>query len=143
MEIAKLYLLIGSEIDILFKELLGSKLNHINDYRTAILGDLNYGKKFYKQKVSIEKYGITAKSPWSNFGVGKNPDWWKSYNNIKHDRFNKFDEANLKNLINALSGLFVLVCFYVSDNGNFGIYSAEADSFHINESTVLCKLPMN
>jgi hypothetical protein len=35
-------------------------------------------------------------------------DWYNAYNKIKHDRVDNFEKANLKNLIEAMSGLFLL-----------------------------------
>lgn len=38
-----------------------------------------------------------------------NPEWWVSYNNVKHHRLDSYAEANLGNVLQALSGLFVLL----------------------------------
>ena len=50
--------------------------------------------------------------PLSNWQIKNNKviglDWWKSYANLKHDRFNNFNEATLKNCLFALSSLLVL-----------------------------------
>lgn len=35
--------------------------------------------------------------------------WYVAYNNSKHDRQEKFKEANLKSLVNAVAGLLVLI----------------------------------
>lgn len=35
--------------------------------------------------------------------------WWKAHNNVKHRRNSAFAEANLKNTLNAVGGLYVLV----------------------------------
>ncbi len=140
LENARLFLSICSEVDILFKKVLSdASLKDINQYRNKIRK--KYGEKFWNQKVEIEKYAISADSPWINFKDNKSPDWWKSYNNIKHDRLAKFDQATLKNIINAISGLFILVCFYISDNDeSIGFYSVPGWYKHINHSTSLCKL---
>jgi hypothetical protein len=139
LENARLYLSICSEIDILFKELLSApELENINQYRKGIEAK-QYFEKFYSQEVNIVKYGITAKSPWINFKDHKSPDWWKSYNNVKHSRLKNFEEANLENIINALCGLFILVCFYISDDvENIGKYNNDLD--YIDDETFLCKL---
>ena len=36
-------------------------------------------------------------------------EWYQAYNQPKHDRLNNFEQANLKNLIDAYSGLCVLL----------------------------------
>jgi hypothetical protein len=35
-------------------------------------------------------------------------EWYNAYNKIKHDRAENFEKANLKNLVEAMSGLFLL-----------------------------------
>lgn len=44
--------------------------------------------------------------------------WWKQYNNLKHQRLEYFEQANLYNALNALSALHVLNLIYavVKDN---------------------------
>ena len=42
--------------------------------------------------------------------------WYKSYNNLKHDRTKNIKEASLKNLIYALGGLYALLY------AQFGLY---------------------
>ena len=39
---------------------------------------------------------------------GVNPDWFKAYNEVKHNRINNAKQANLGNVIHAVGGLFVL-----------------------------------
>ena len=38
--------------------------------------------------------------------------WWKIYNQLKHDRFNNFQKANLENTMRVLAALFVLLVSY-------------------------------
>jgi len=41
--------------------------------------------------------------------------WYESYNNIRHDRIAHLPEANLKNLIYAMSALFLLNIYYLDE----------------------------
>jgi len=50
--------------------------------------------------------------PWINWGDNKNPNWWTDYNKIKHHRHDYYKRAHLKNLLNSMAGLFVLLMFY-------------------------------
>ena len=43
--------------------------------------------------------------------MGKNPSWWRSYNDVKHQRDLHFAEANLENCTNAIAGLFEIVLY--------------------------------
>lgn len=47
--------------------------------------------------------------PFENWATNQSLEWYQAYNKSKHDRLNSFSEANLKNLLSAFSGLFVLL----------------------------------
>jgi len=64
--------------------------------------------------VSIPKY-ILALTPWLDWDQGNNPAWWRSYNNVKHERNAHYAEANLGNALSAIAGLCVLVCYLYHD----------------------------
>jgi hypothetical protein len=49
--------------------------------------------------------------PWKSWSSEKNPKWWTAYNKVKNHRNDFYKEANLGNVLNALSGLCVLVCY--------------------------------
>lgn len=36
-------------------------------------------------------------------------DWYQAYNNVKHNRTEKFSDANLNNVLKAIGGLFVIL----------------------------------
>jgi len=38
-----------------------------------------------------------------------NSDWWESYNNLRHDKYNHLKEATLRNAITSLGALYWLV----------------------------------
>jgi len=62
-------------------------------------------------EITVPRYGLVMK-PWEAWGKGQNPSWWRSHNNIKHERNLYFGEANLENALNAVAGLFCLVLAY-------------------------------
>jgi hypothetical protein len=61
----------------------------------------------------VPRYGLSFK-PWSNWAGQQNPLWWRSYNNVKHERDAHFGEATLKNSLNALGALLILIYHYYS-----------------------------
>lgn len=96
---------IGSEIDIIMKEICGFAQEDDVDIRN------------YKEEV-IELYpdivnqvvigrGIEIK-PFKNWGSNKALPWWKAYNKVKHGRAGNFSKATLINTFNALGALFIL-----------------------------------
>jgi len=111
VEYVKLLLAAGSEIDVLCKltcKCIDSSVEYknINDYRACLTAHT----KLASEEVLMRRYGLVFR-PWSDWTLGKNPSWWDSYNNVKHQRNAHFKEANLENCANAISGLFVIVLY--------------------------------
>jgi len=47
--------------------------------------------------------------PFSEWKDNKPLSWYQAYNQCKHDRYEKFELANFKNLMLSFNGLFVLL----------------------------------
>ena len=112
IEFARLLLAAGSEVDVLCKILcdahnLAPRPKNIKGYREAIT--LKF-PQFTKLEIIMPRYAM-ARFPWSSWEDGDSPDWWETYNEVKHDRHNKFQSASLSNAIDAMAGLFVLVSY--------------------------------
>lgn len=125
-ELVKAYLSICSEIDVAFKD-----LNHlVGRYESVDWGAVKnisearemvharFSQQFRFSWVVIDTSEIVI-NPWSSWWADDgtestmNPEWWISYNNVKHHRLDSYAEANLGNVLQALSGLFVLLsCLY-------------------------------
>jgi hypothetical protein len=120
IEFARLYLAIGSEIDVVAKQLCEkiepmAKLPdrpNIDNYRTTILPKL---PELPGVQVEIPRNGISL-SPWQEWANGKNPSWWGKYNEVKHKRHEVFEDANLENTLNALAGLLVMVGYFYGED---------------------------
>lgn len=131
IELAHLLLAAASEVDVLAKcicQIIAPKSprKDINDYRTNITNEENqririlttdlvpnpaYATKMSGLEIRIPRYGL-AFTPWENWARGKNPDWWHSYNHVKHERDQYFHEATLQNAINALGALLIMNYYY-------------------------------
>jgi len=113
IELTHILLSASSEVDVLMKQLCAliepnAPTNNINDYRAIIKAHLN---SFIDEEVVINRYGLSYK-PWENWHGHQNPDWWRSYNNVKHQRNQYYPEANLQNTINAVGALLVAIVYY-------------------------------
>lgn len=113
IELTHILLSASSEVDVIMKQLCTlidpTKTTHnINDYKSVIQTHLN---SFINEEISIDRFGLSFK-PWDNWIGTQNPNWWKSYNNVKHLRNNHFSEANLQNTINAVGALLLTVVYY-------------------------------
>jgi len=111
IEYVKLLLAVCSEIDVLCKIIceqvdVAAKRDNINDYRACLLAHTQIAS----EEILIRASNLTFK-PWDDWVSGTNPSWWRSYNNVKHQRDSHFHEANLENCTNAICGLFVAVIY--------------------------------
>lgn len=133
-EYIKQYQTICSEIDVIAKSFCKELDLHfsgtkISDYCKTILE--NY-LDFSDRVINVKSREIKIK-PWYNWkpsirtqsdGITRtvvtNPDWWKKYNKIKHNRTTVNDEtglpyyklANQKNTLYALAALYQLELYY-------------------------------
>jgi hypothetical protein len=113
IELSRILLSASAEIDVLLKQICSiirpdSKNKNINDYRNIILKSLN---SFIAEKIIIDRYNMSF-NPWSKWEENENPDWWKSYNNVKHHRNRFYSEANLYNTINSIGALLITEVYY-------------------------------
>lgn len=103
----------SSEVDVIMKQLCALldadyKTENIDQYRKVINDKLPL---FRYEEVTINRFGMVL-NPWNNWLTEENPDWWRSYNNVKHQRNNFYREANLKNTLNAVGALLVTVIYF-------------------------------
>jgi hypothetical protein len=116
IEFARILLSASSEVDVVSKlvcEAINPSKSYktIDDYRECMLSRY---PKFPSFEITIPRYGL-VRTPWQDWGRGRNPSWWKSYNNVKHERNKFFGEANLENAVDAVAGLFCVVLAYNHD----------------------------
>ena len=122
IEISRLLMASAAEVDVVCKRLC-KKLNpdssaeKIHHYRNEIKSAYLYIPSF---GVFLPRYGLTLR-PWSNWqkddGV---PDWWIAHNKIKHNRDSQFHRGNLKNALNSVAGLFVMVLYLYKEKAELG-----------------------
>jgi hypothetical protein len=113
IELARILLAASAEVDVVAKQLcgqigIGRNASNIDDYEEVIEVELQI---LIETHVDIPRHGLTLR-PWGNWEDGKNPDWWRAYNNVKHSRHEHYRSANLKNALNAVSALFLLLLFF-------------------------------
>ena len=64
----------------------------------------------YLVKLPVWKGTANMVSPFSAWATPSQPlGWYQSYNKTKHDRLTEFEQANFKNLIDAICGLVVIL----------------------------------
>ena len=111
IEYARLLQTICSEVDVLMKEYCralspSKKVQDINDYANVIS---EKDRGFMNESIFLKKYARDLKIiPFATWEMGNSPKWWKCYNNVKHQRNQKMKDANQKNVLYSLAGLYLL-----------------------------------
>lgn len=121
LENARLLMAAAAETDIVCKQICeqvkpNSKARSLGDYYKPIITAYPAFKTF---KVEMPRYGQTL-TPWADWTPKKGPLWWQAYNNVKHHRHTHYSEANLKNVLNAVAGLFVACLYLYKDKARMG-----------------------
>lgn len=135
IQLAHLLLSSASEIDTVAKCICSilqpsAKADNINEYRNIIKAGEDsetYGFEIpgmpdqvlpekHKHRLSalhvyIPRYNM-ALIPWESWAKDINPDWWKAYNDVKHERNHHFNKATLRNVLYSLSALLALNYIY-------------------------------
>jgi len=111
IELARLLMTAAAEVDVVAKALcadidLAAQASSINAYQGVLT---NRFPAIHSAEVQIPRFGKTL-HPWSAWETPRSPPlWWQGNNRVKHHRAEHFKDANLKNVLNAAAGLFVLL----------------------------------
>lgn len=121
IELARILLAAASEVDVVAKALCthhcpDSKARNINTYKVELLEAYPL---LPRTQVLLPRFGLHL-VPWQNWGTEGNPLWWRAYNGVKHRRDTDFNRASLKNTLNAVAGLFVLLLLLYREEAERG-----------------------
>lgn len=114
IELARLLLTASAEVDVVCKQVCRaanskSKADNIIRYRKEILVAFPRLPTF---GVVVPRFGL-ALHPWDQWRQKDDrkavPLWWTAHNKVKHARHAEYHQATLKNALNAVAGLFVMV----------------------------------
>lgn len=112
IEMARIILSAGSEIDVLLKAICnkaspGDAADSITKYKKVVKSKLPNMMVFQVDIPRWEIY-ITPWEPWQSIDV---PEWWTAYNKVKHHRDDEYHLANLFNTLNAVAALYVAILY--------------------------------
>lgn len=118
-EFVKQYQAICSEVDVVLKtickELSDITANNMPAYTDLVL---KKWETLSEQKVRMNTIELQPFKNWKPSPSYSAPDWWSPYNRVKHERLENFRKANLKNVMNALAGLYTLESYLVKYIGD-------------------------
>ncbi len=126
LELARILFAASSEIDVIAKRICleitpNLKCDNIDKYRKQIIPKY---PQIGQTIIEIPRYGLML-NPWKAWADDANPDWWRAYNDVKHERHIYFNHANLRNALNAVAGLFVLLLYFYPNEANDGLLSPD------------------
>ncbi len=136
IEISRILLASGAEVDVACKQICkklnqNSSASSINSYRNEIGTAYPTIPKF---EVVLPRYGLKL-TPWSSWNDPNGvPIWWTAYNKIKHHRDAEYHQANLKNALNAVGGLFIMVLFLYKEKAKLGELAPPPRLLHVSEA---------
>ncbi len=143
LQISRILMAASAEVDVVCKQLCKklnskSKASSINPYMKQITTEIPDISNF---SVQIPRYGIKLK-PWNDWAKLDVPEWWTANNKVKHHRHKEFQKGNLKNLLNAVSGLFVMVLYLYKEAAELGELIPQpkllrVDEAHFNGTTFI------
>lgn len=117
----------------------GHAANNMEDYKKIEQVTHLSGYTVQYSNWSPSHYSI---QPFASWATGGSLSWYKAYNDVKHNRWQNFTLANLKNLLDAISGLLCVIHAQIGDavqqvfESNIYFSSDEVDvtvrSFQIN-----------
>lgn len=113
IELAHLLLASSSEVDVVLKSLCNlrrpeRKHKCINEYKETVVVEF---PDMIKETCFVPRFGLKL-NPWNDWNRGNNLFWWHSYNKVKHHRDIHFNKANLKNTMNSLAALNIVILYY-------------------------------
>ena len=111
--LSRLYLSVASEIDVIAKLLCAriaptEEPKRISEYRPLITGKF---PNFANLRIEMPSHELDFQ-PWLSWSLGTNPLWWKTYNDVKHERSKYYRDANLGNVLESTAGLLVLLVYF-------------------------------
>jgi hypothetical protein len=121
IELARILLASSAEVDIVAQQLCnnldpGCKPGNMDEYRKIIMGAIT---NLMEAEVEVPRYGLVL-NPWDSWRETQNPMWWRAYNGVKHRRHERYADANLKNALNSVCGLFLLLLFLYRKQASAG-----------------------
>jgi len=139
IELAKILMAASSECDVMFKLLCSNfsqSPSNIDGYRTCLMANC---PEIAQEEYHLPRFSLSS-CPLDNWlnNPASNPFWWRSYNQVKHERNIHYPEANLKNTLGAMGTLLICNLYYLQYKN--GMPSLKETTLHLSPETNLFRL---
>jgi hypothetical protein len=102
-----------TEIESNCKQVLRANGHKTDDATIIRFSDLNGPMKLSEYVVCCPAIDFEDFSPFESFGCpvrqDRSPSWYRAYNEAKHDRANYFSSASLRNVIESIGAVYVIL----------------------------------
>jgi hypothetical protein len=137
LQLARLLMSASAEVDIVAKLACGhvnpkAKCRTIVDYHKVLATGCPNLKNY---PVRILRFDLKFK-PWTSWSAKVSPKWWTACNQVKHHRDTQFSAANLKNALNAVAALYVMLLYAFPTEAQQGGLHPRPQLFSIPEEFV-------
>lgn len=115
IELAHILFAASSEVEVIAKDICKLKKKKLPKFTTIKHWEKAINSLYpelCKESVYISKHNINVLTPFEKFETDQVPEWWLSYNKVKHNRIASFNDANLKNALISVASLFVINLYY-------------------------------
>ncbi len=112
IEIARILMMASAEAEVVAKQLVQRISSTLEPQNMGACREI-LAKNFcelpsVQVRTLVGQFNFT---PWADWANGTRPSWWKAYTDIKHARHTHFSQGNLKNALEAVCGLMVLIVY--------------------------------
>lgn len=114
IECTRLLLASCSEAEVVLKLASGLGRNRGMKDCFSALGERS--KILASSEITIPRGGLVLR-PWVDWTSTTLPFWWDAHNAVKHARSENVGKANLKNMLDAVAGLFAALLIYLPGVG--------------------------
>jgi hypothetical protein len=102
-----------TEIESNCKQILRANNQSVNDVNILRFSDLNGPMKLSEYVVCCPAIDFDDFSPFESFAHSdrqrRSPSWYRAYNEAKHDRAHTFSSAHLKNVIESIGAVYIIL----------------------------------
>lgn len=137
LELARLLMAAAAEVDVVAKIAClkvnpSSRAEKIGQYYSILT---TAHLKLRKYPIQVKRFGLMLK-PSSSWSATKSPLWWTAYNKTKHQRNTHFQDSNLKNALNAVAGLYVMLLYAFPEDASLGTLLPRPQLFSVPDSHI-------
>lgn len=147
-----LLLRLCTEIETNYKEILRANVFTPQDWARLTMDDYRLINKShflsgYKARLPHLDTGVRTRQPFKAWEEGRSLDWYKAYNDVKHNRSEMLSQASLNSVVDAFCALAILIAAqYLGEDFSHVDYlvaeNSDADNFEsMQDGYTLVKFP--